>query len=213
MSVNYHAFQSRGVPFSEYETICQQWREEFTGYDTSRIVRILHLKTDGQWLYVSYYGTPYRLDLKDGHLEKKAGEEWSGELYFNESMAIYHLLHYTKDVPLTTGKWVPNYALDGVVSRSPTKDPLLSPFANRFAGRLHELESACEKAGGRKQRQGDLCYEFDSFPFLKLRLVFWDADEDFPAQLQVLVDSHVTDFVHYETVGCIISDLLERLEA
>ena len=47
---------------------------------------------------------------------------------------------------------------------------------------------------------------------MHLCLVFWDADEDFPAQAQILVDQNVTDFLHYETVGCVISDLLEKLE-
>ncbi len=32
MSVNYHAYQSRGVLFEEYEVVCQQWREEFSEY-------------------------------------------------------------------------------------------------------------------------------------------------------------------------------------
>ena len=44
-----------------------------------------------------------------------------------------------------------------------------------------------------------------------MQLILWDQDEDFPAQVQVLVDQCVTDFVHYETIGCMISDLLEKL--
>ena len=47
---------------------------------------------------------------------------------------------------------------------------------------------------------------------MQIQLIFWDADEDFPAQVQVLVDERITDFIHYETVGCIISDLFEKLE-
>lgn len=213
MSVNYHAFQSRGVLFSEYEMVCRQWQQEFTGYDPARISRILHLRSDDQWLYLTYYGKMYRLNLEDGHLEKEMQDGWSGELYFNESMAVYHLLHYTRDVPLITGKWVPSHTVDGVVSRNPSvPDPLLSPFEKRYAGRLEELEQACRQTGGIRIPKGDLAYEFEAFPCLKLQLVFWDADEDFPAQAQVLVDSRVTDFVHYETVGCMISDLLEQLE-
>ena len=50
------------------------------------------------------------------------------------------------------------------------------------------------------------------FPQVKIRLIFWDADEDFSAQTQILVDSRITDYVHLETTGCIVSDLLEMLE-
>ena len=43
-------------------------------------------------------------------------------------------------------------------------------------------------------------------------MIFWDSDEDFPAQVQVLVDQRVTDYIHFETVGCLISDLFEKIE-
>lgn len=211
MSVNYHAFQSRGVLFSEYEVVCRQWQEEFTEYDPKRIARILDLKTDGSYLYLTYFQNPYRLELSDGILEKWTDEMWSRELYFNESMAIYHLLYYTKDIPVVSGKWVPSHTIDGVVSRSPTADPLLTPFTRKYTGKPEELKVACAAANGRKVNGGDIAYEFEAFPRVHLQLVFWDADEDFPAQVQVLVDQCVTDFLHYETVGCVISDLLERL--
>lgn len=212
MSVNYHAFQSRGVPFDSYEKVCGQWREEFSEYDPERIARILHLHADKEYLMVPYFGTMYRLRLKDGCLEKFQDSAWTPDLYFNEAMAIYHLLHYTKDQPVISGKWVPGQSLDGVVSRRPAADPLLDPFARKYTGRAEELRQACQKAGGKALSTGDVAYEFEAFPFLHLQLVFWDADEDFPAQVQVLVDSCVTDFVHYETIGCITSDLLELLE-
>lgn len=214
MSVNYHAFQSRGVLFSNYEVVCRQWQEEFSGYDSGRIVRVLHLEADDNYLYLSYFKNPYRLRLKDGVLEKQSDGAWSTELYFNESMAVYHLLYYTKDMPVVSGKWVPSHTVDGVVSRNPAvADPLLSPFAVEYTGKMAELDAACRAAGGVKLETGDVSYEFEAFPCVHLRLVFWDADEDFPAQVQILVDQCVTDFLHYETVGCVISDLLELLES
>ncbi len=66
-------------------------------------------------------------------------------------------------------------------------------------------------AGGVELQAGDAACEFEAFPQVHLRLVFWDQDEDFPAKAQILVDQCVTDFVHYETVGCMIADLLDRL--
>ena len=61
--------------------------------------------------------------------------------------------------------------------------------------------------------KGDAAFLFYAVPQIPLRLIFWDADEEFPAQTQVLVDSRITDYLHYESVGCVISDLLERLES
>lgn len=216
MSINFHAFQSRGVPFDEYEVVSEQWRRRFSGYDPERICRILQLEADEEYLYIPYLGISYRLNLENGRLEKLLESEWCSRLDFNESMAVYHLLYHTIDVPTVSGKWVPNYAIDGVVSRSGrTSDPLFGSFCRRWSGQCAALAQACERAGGKMipcgEHKGDVGFQFEVLPYVGMRLVFWDADEDFPAQVQILLDQKVLDFVHYETVGCVISDLFEKL--
>lgn len=213
MSVNYHAFQSRGVVFADSEALSQQWWDKFAGYDPSRIAKILDLTADEQYLYLTYFQKPYRLNLISGHLEKQVDEKWEERLFFNETMAIYHLLWYTVDHPLLSGEWVAGHVLDGAVSRSGNmSDPLLTPFAKKFEGQIRILDEICSGMGGMKLKKGDLSYEFEAFPQIKLRMIFWDSDEDFPAQVQILVDKRVTDFIHFETVGCLVSDLFEMIE-
>ena len=213
MSVNYHAFQCRGFLFDEYEAHKEHWLAFFQNYDPRRVVHILGLTADEDYLYLSYYQTPYRMRLVDGTLEKKINGEWSSRLYFNEAMVCYHLLHYVKDTPMLTGAWTPNTALDGIISRTePQHDPLFAPFEKRFTGRIAQLEALCKRLGGVRQDKGDLCYEFEALPQVHLQVLFYDADEDFPAQVKVLVDRHVTDYIHFETTGCLISDLFEKIE-
>ena len=214
MSVNYHAYQCRGVLLKDYEALCEQWRELFTDYQPQRAASILKLKTDSCYLYLSYFRRPYRLRLADGVLEKEENQVWTDLVYFNEAMACYHLLYYVKEMPRISGKWVPNTALDGAASRAASpQDPLFGPFARRFSGRSRTLGRLCENLGGIRLSQGDASYEFEAFPQIHLQLIFYDADEDFPAQASVLTDSHVTDFIHFETTGCLISDLFEQIEA
>ena len=212
MSVNYHAFQNKGVPFVECEALCEQWHQEFAGFAPERVAKILHLTCDETYVYLVYFQIRYRLRLKDGHLEKESETGWTEELYFNESMAIYHVLKYTTDLPRCSGVWVPNEKLDRVVSRSPRiADPLLTPFAKTWTGRCEELAAACEAVGGKKLDKGDVAYQFSAFEFMEVQMVFWDADEDFPAQVQVLFDEYATDYIHFETSGCIVADLLEKI--
>lgn len=214
MSVNFHAFQNKGVLFAECEALCEQWHREFSGYKPERIAGILNLDYDETHIRLTYFQTAYRMRLKDGRLEKQTESGWTQELYFNESMAIYHVLKYTVDMPLRTGVWVPNEKLDRVVSRSTRlSDPLLTPFAKLWSGRCEELSAACENVGGRKLDKGDVAYQFAAFPFMDVQLVYWDQDEDFPAQVQVLFDERVTDYIHFETSGCIVADLLEKISA
>lgn len=214
MSINYHAWQNRGVRFSNHEALSEQWWEQFRGYDPRRICRILGFTADEKYLYINYLGTEFRLVLATGHLEKQAGEKWCTEPEFNEAMVIYHLLYYVQDAPLVTGKWVLSDSLEKVLSGRPRlADPLYDTFTRRFSGRMEELSQRCEAAGGIKTECGDAGYEFTVFPFMKLRLVFWDVEDDFPAQVQIMVDDHITDYIHCETVGCVISDLFEIIES
>ena len=242
MSVNYHAFQSRNVLFSSAGLICEQWRTAFSGYDPTRIAAILHLDYNAEYLYLTYFHTAYRLCLKNGILEKQASapalpEEphasvgvlfpgsaenrgrkealpyWTDQLYFNETMALYHLLKYTKGAPKASGIWVPNTELDGASIRSRQNDPLLTPFSRLFTGRTELLRRRCEQLDGSPLPvKGDAAYLLYAVPQIPLRLIFWDADDEFAAQTQVLVDSGITDYLHFESVGCVISDLLEKLE-
>jgi hypothetical protein len=250
MGINYHAYQCRGFLLSDYEEIMKQWHQIFSNYHPERVVRILELQSDDDYLYIPYYQNVFRLHLGSGVLERQVEkvektskierkplkssyitrkeksaleleEEkmehsengWTKDVYFNESMAIYHLLQYVKDTPLRSGKWIPNSSLDPREIRNDKKENLLcTTFAKEFSGRLEELEQSCQKNGGKKvESKADLSYQFCAFPQVELQLLYWDADEEFEAQVQILVDSQVTDYVHLETTGCMVADLFERL--
>lgn len=211
MSINYHAYQSRGYLFENFEVQCEQWRNLYTGFDPVRVAGILNLTYNCDYVYVSYYRQAYRLCLSDGVLEKQTGDEWTDQLYFNETMSVYHLLHYVKDNPGVSGIWIPNENLDAR-RRSKINDILLESFSAKFSGKCDELTKACKAIHGTVCEKGDVSFEFEVFPQVKIRMVFWDRDEDFPAQTQIFVDSQITDFVHVETTGCMVSDLLEKLE-
>ena len=212
MSINFHAYQSRGYLFENYEAQCEQWRNMFKSFEPVRVAEILNLKYDNEYLYLIYYGNHYRLSLQDGILYKKDYNDWTDKLYFNESMSIYHLLYLVKDEPQNSGIWIPNEQLDSRRKSGKVNDILLESFSKSFTGKCSELRKVCEKMKGIPLEKGDVAYEFEVFPQVKIRLIFWDADEDFSAQTQILVDSRITDYVHLETTGCIVSDLLEMLE-
>ena len=212
MSISYHAYLNRGYRFSVHEALTEQWTASFTGYDPARTAETLHLNYDSQYLYIPYLYELYRLRLSDGLLEKEVPDGWQSDLYFNECMSVYHLLHYVREQAQISGIWVPFESLEGHGYRQQAPDPLLVPFSRKFTGKIRALDAACQRLGGTRLSRGDVPYQFEIFPQISMQMIFWDADEDFPAQTQILVDKNITDFVHTETIGCMISDLLEKLE-
>ena len=224
--MGYHSYRNIGYRLTDSEAACTKWREKFAGFDPAAAASVLQLPADGTHIYISYFRQNYRLRLADGVLEKAlpgpegAPEEdfsspliiWTEDLFMNEALVLYHLLGDVKETPRHTGQWCSEAELDPVKIRSGNRtDPLLNGFASDFSGKIPELEKAAVRLGGVRIEKGDSAWEFHPIPQIALRLIFWDADEEFPAQTQVMVDSGVTDYMHYEAVGCMIADLFELI--
>ncbi len=224
--MGYHSYRNIGYRLTDSEAACAKWREKFCGFDPAVAAAALQLPFDESYIYVTYFGTRYRLCMENGVLEKlvtdgngenasgeeTGGGEWTEDLFMNEALVLYHLLGDVKENPRKTGIWCSEADLDPVKIRSGNRtDPLLNGFAEDFSGKLAELEAAALRLGGTRIEKGDSSWEFHPIPQIALRLIFWDADEEFPAQTQVMTDSGVGDYMHYEAVGCMIADLFELL--
>ena len=62
-----------------------------------------------------------------------------------------------------------------------------------------ELENAFEKLNGVRLPQGDVVYQIDAFACEPMRFYFWDYDDEFEAQANILFDYSATDFNHVES--------------
>lgn len=64
---------------------------------------------------------------------------------------------------------------------------------------------AFEKLGGKKIPFSDIGYQIDAFSCIPMRFLFWDEDDEFPAQANILFDKSATDFIHVESTVTIAS--------
>ena len=86
-------------------------------------------------------------------------------------------------------------------------------FANDYSGRIRELEQRCKMAGGEYEKSnGDTAWIFFPFPEIPIKLVFWEKDEEFSAQVRMFVRENATDYVHYEAVSFMIADLFQKID-
>lgn len=207
--MGFHSYRNIGFSFTDAETTCRKWREKFTGFDWRENSRFITVQAYDHYAEVIYLGNPYRLDTISGVLEKKSEGIWTDRLQMNEALAVYHYLGDEKKLLHQPGEWIPENMLDPVrIRTSDRMDPLLVSFAKEYTGSVLELDEKCELAGGiREQSYGDTAWVFYPFPEIPIKLVFWDADEDFPAQVKVYVKENATDYVHYEAVSFMIADI------
>lgn len=85
------------------------------------------------------------------------------------------------------------------------------PFSRMFDGYTKELAEACEKLGGTRLSWSDTGYELKAFECIPVRFLFWEGDEEFPAQGNILFDASATDFIHGESIVTIAVIGLMRL--
>ena len=72
-------------------------------------------------------------------------------------------------------------------------------FSATFSGYEKELREAFQKLDGRELPQGDVGYEIRAFDCMPMRFFFWERDEEFEAQGNILFDYSATDFNHVES--------------
>lgn len=193
-----------------YEVVRDNWRKIYLEMDRQELKERFHLQQDERGMYILYYGQRYCLDEKTGAIFLV--EDPSRKLVFNTVIAIYNLFYYAKKEAKVCGRFVPYRQVKRAAPFAPAfQKRVLIPLAKAFEGHEEALRAACEKLGGTPASPGDVSYIIPAFDCMPVQVCFWDGDEEFEAQANILFDADITDFLHEETVVCVGSDLVRRL--
>ena len=193
-----------------YERLRRFWAGEVAKMDFDALAERFGLRRDSEALYIVYFAREYRVDAKTGEIT--AADAPEERLSYDTVMAIWHLFYYAKPYARVRGEFVPFRNVRRLAPFEPNyQQTILKPFAQAFTGKPELLRLACEKLGGRPIRQGEVGYELDAFACMPLCVTFWDADDEFEAQANILFDADITDFLHEETVVLVASDLTAHL--
>lgn len=198
------------LPADNYDKVCENWRKIFLDMDQEDLISRFQLRADEKVLRITYYGEDYVIVRSTGmiFLEKDPDRV----LTFNTLMSIYGLFYYAKKDARIKGEFVPYRLVKRAAPFAPAfQKTVVDLVAEKFAGRAEELKNACLALGGKPQKQGDVGYRIQAFDCIPVEVYFWDQDEEFPAQSNILFDAEITDFLHEESVCCIGADLVRRL--
>ena len=141
-----------------------------------------------------------------------AALEDSDPLTCYERLNVYTLFGYVSPFAHYKDEWV---RFDKLKDTSPFskafQQGVTQPFSRMFGGHLSELSAACEILGGKKLPWSDAGYELNAFACIPVRFLFWDGDDEFPAQGNILFDASATDFIHGESIVTIAAVGLDRI--
>lgn len=192
---------------NNYEVWREDWRKRFLAMDKGALLKKLpFLRLEGGKIILDYFGERCGLRLLDGTIQCRE------PLSLNDELNIYTMLWYAKEGAALTGEWVSFSQLkDASPFDAAFRKGNLAPIAATFTGHMEDLEQALIAYGGKKLPHGDVGYEIQPFCCIPMRVLFWEGDDEFPAQANLLFDRSATDFIHVESIVTIASEGLKHL--
>lgn len=193
-----------------YQKVREDWRQKFLAMDQAELARRFHLRMDDENLYITYFTHEFALNRRTGEVTRLDYPEKA--VGFDTVLLFYTMFHYAVDEPAPSGNLVPFREVKRVYPfETAYRNTTLKQLEQRFAGKVEELRRACELLGGTPIKPGDVGYQLETLPGLCVALTFWDEDEEFPAQANMLFDSNITDYMHEESVVSVAMDTLYYL--
>ena len=195
---------------SNYIKLCDEWAEKFLQMEKKELMnRLPELKEEDGYLKITHFGVPFGIRLDNGRIDRLDGRAKANT---TEMLNIYTLLGYAKEGAFFMNKWVPFADLRNARPFAPAyKIGETDVIGATFSGHEKELREAFCKLGGKELPQGDVGYEIRAFECMPMRFFFWERDEEFEAQGNILFDYSATDFNHVESAVSIADAGIKRL--
>ncbi len=130
-----------------------------------------------------------------------------------DAILIYNYLASPGEAPVT-GTWISFQSLPNSVSKAKTLERLQQQLAEDFAGRPALLRERARALGGRPVRVGEdahVALAFEPLPRVPILLLYWEPEEDFPAQARFLFDGSVGAYLDLESLLFLVEGLIHRL--
>ena len=125
---------------------------------------------------------------------------------------VYMVLH--PELPVPVGEWVSEKDFPG----GPTffRGPHLLPthlISDRFGDDLEDFSNHCKKLGGSQLELADASYRFSILPDIDVAVLYWQGDEDFPAEAKILYDRSLAKTMPLDMIFALAWGICDRLGA
>lgn len=193
---------------NNYEKQREDWRKQFLTMNQEDICeRLPEVRKSDMYLTLWHYGRQFAVDRKSGVIFSLSDDK---PVDIMPQLNIYTLFWYASAAAGITGEWIPFRELkDGSPFTAAFQNGILTPLAATFSGKEDRLEKTVEALRGKRLTTSSfLLSAFDCIP---VKLLFWDGDDEFPAQANILFDRNATDFIHIESIVTIATEMLYQL--
>lgn len=201
---------------SNYDKQVDIGKSYFLKYDQEKLAVKFHLEMDERYLYLTYIGTPCRIERATGTVYEKNGEVYTECRSYETVMTIYDMLCHSSEpeLPPLGRKWtlVANFAAAGA---SPSADVFSQKYADYFTGKVEELKQSCIRLGGQIKPRlagADVTAEIPAFPFFPVWFNSGTLTTNSRHRSKSCGTNQTMRYLNFETTYYLQGDLLERLK-
>lgn len=153
------------------------------------------------------WGVEYQIDPAGKNISAMDGDQSLHE-YFDIFLLNYLL---NDKAPHTLGEWISDKDMAGgpTFFRGPHAIPT-QRISERFGNDLDLFIQYCTALSGEPLDMADAAFGFTIVPNIRVALLYWIGDEDFPAEAKILYDKSLTDFFALDVVYALAITVCDR---
>ena len=157
---------------------------------------------------LNYLNEIYRIDLPSGEV---ASVDSTQSVPLHEKILILHYFTQAKGTPLT-GKQITYRDLPGGLVYYPTFiKRTVKPLSDFFGKDPASLLGMGKMLGARKGEVGDAALIIDAFARVPVTIILWQGDNELMAEVNLLFDANITDYLTSEDVIIVCETITWRL--
>lgn len=116
------------------------------------------------------------------------------------SLFIIHYLLTSRSVEFD-GEWISEKDIPG--GEGFFRGPHLFPthvITEKYGNDVYMFKTVCKKMGGLPIEMADAAFSFEVAPRIRIALLFWEGDEDFPPEVKMLFDKTVGEHLALDII-------------
>ena len=202
--------KSEKKELNNYEKTLLRAEGEFLTFDQEEIIAACGYDADENYIYVTFFYAPYRIDRKTGHVEAIEANGNFRPATFNEGMSIFDVSCEPTPYRCLSGEFVDVSYFSNVGFGSGGSD-MFRLYCELFLEEEQRFREVSEGLGAKPFPHCDVGYVYDVFPFLPFVIQLWEGEEGIPPAMRFLWDRNTKDYLRFETMFYAIGHILKAL--
>lgn len=193
-----------------FTPVLAELRETLQGRQPARLAVLSGAEWDAERneLRLAWLGRRYRITWPE--LVAYAQDAAAPSPASVQGLFLYYLAH-ADGAPLA-GQWLSFRELpDGWLYHQAFQGYTGHVLVQQLGNDVDSLAAAAQALGGEAIAVSDCGYAFQTLPAVRLAVVYWQGDDEFPAQAQVLFDAAASHYLPVDGLALLGSDLVRQL--